>query len=606
MNLFLAPLDDHRHWYRYHHLFADVLRERLRRGMAHEALVALHRRASAWFDAQGLSTEALQHALAAEDWEHAAGLIEQHSRPIALRGEVATVLAWIDALPAPVVAAHPLVATIHAAVLMFTNQFDAAETRIQEAEHWVEVNRPTDQAQLVLGQVAALRGALVRFAGDLPRSVTFAQQALDLLPETDVIGRAGAMVNAAHAFLVHGHLTPAVERAVLTVARPAQESGNLYAILRSFTLLARLRVLQGRLTAAAACYRQGVQAMPNAEAGLQALVGNADYYAGLGDLLRESNDLDGAERLLRQSVALQEGTLTVEAQTVMATYLALARLQQARGHATEALATVQRFFDLAHARTFFDGLVRRGAAVQAQIWLMQGNLAAADGWAVASGLHADDTSSYLQEAEYLTLARVHIARRRNDPAHTLAAVLGLLDRLLAAAEEGGRTHSVIEILTLRALAWQAQGETQLALTNLERALALAAPEGYVRMFLDEAAPMAALLVAIARRELPIAAYAATLLAAFPGSALHLPSADPLISEQQEAKRQPLGLLAESLSAREIEILRLIEIGHSNQAIAETLIIAVSTVKKHVNNIFGKLAVESRTQAVMRARELNLL
>ena len=167
-------------------------------------------------------------------------------------------------------------------------------------------------------------------------------------------------------------------------------------------------------------------------------------------------------------------------------------------------------------------------------------------------------------------------------------------------------HSVIEILILRALAWQAQGETQAALTNLERALALAAPEGYVRLFLDEAAPMAALLVAIARRELPIATFAVTLLAAFPGSALHLPSADPLISAPLAAKRQPLGLLAESLSARELEILRLIEIGHSNQAIAETLIIAVSTVKKHVNNIFGKLAVESRTQAVMRARALNLL
>lgn len=606
MNLFLAPLDDECHWYRYHHLFADVLRERVRRGMAHEGLTALHRRASAWFEAQGLYTEALQHALAAQDWEHAGDLIEQHSRPIALRGEAATVLAWIEALPAPVVAARPLVATIHAAVLMFTNQFRAAETRIREAEHWVELNRPTDQAQLVLGQVAALRAALVRFAGDLPRSVAFAQQSLDLLPATDVIGRAGSLVNAAHAFLVHGELTLAVERAVLAVARPAQESGNLYAILRSFTLLARLRVLQGRLTAAAACYRQGVQAMPNAEAGLHALVGNADYYAGLGDLFREWNDLDGAERLLRQSVALQEGTLSVEAHTVTVTYLALARLQQSRGHPTAALATLQRFLELAREQTYFDRLVRRGAAVQAHVWLMQGEVVAATAWAEASGLHADDPSSYPQEAEYLTLARVHIARRRHDPGYDLMATLGLLDRLLAAAEAGTRTHSVIEILTVQALACQAQGETQAALTKLERALALAAPEGYVRMFVDEAAPMAALLALVTHRRSPVAAYAATLLAAFSDSSPALSRADLAAPDLQAARRQTQHLLVEPLSVREMEILRLIATGHSNQAIADTLIVAVSTVKKHVNNIFSKLDVESRTQALMRARALNLL
>jgi LuxR family maltose regulon positive regulatory protein len=331
INLFVIPLDDERRWYRYHHLFAEVLHERLQSGAAAERVVKLHQRASAWFAHHDLVPEAIPHALAAQDWEYVADLVEHHGRPLILGGQVTTVLSWIDALPASLMTARPRLATIHAALLMYTNQFDAAETCLQNAEDWVQADTPAEEAQLVLGQVATVRGGLLRFAGDMARSVAFAHQALDLLPEAEVIGRAGAMVNAAHAFLVHGQVTAAVEQAVRAIARPAQASGNLFATLRSFTLLARLYVLQGRLTQATACYQQAVQIVPDQEVGLPALVGSADYYAGLGDLLRERNELDRAESLLQQCVAQLRGTYAVEAEIVTVAYLALARLQHARG-----------------------------------------------------------------------------------------------------------------------------------------------------------------------------------------------------------------------------------------------------------------------------------
>jgi LuxR family transcriptional regulator, maltose regulon positive regulatory protein len=327
----------------------------------------------------------------------------------------------------------------------------------------------------------------------------------------------------------------------------------------------------------------------------------------MGNLLCEWNDLEAAESHLTQGMRMVRGTLTLTAESIMRGYLGLARLQQARGEHNDAGATLETFADLGRQRNFAAPLIARGAAAQVDLWLAQGQLAAALRWADASELDANDAElPFLREEEYLTFARVQIALKRDGTAQqAFADIARLLDRLLAAAEIHGRMGSVIEILIIHALALEAQDNSVGALAMLERALTLAAPEGYVRIFVDEGAPMAALLTQIARGATPVGVYAASLLAAFPE---RLEARDLRLAEAVPASRlkPQASMLVEPLSARELEILRLIADGHSNQAIADTLIIAVSTVKRHINNIYGKLDVQSRTQALGRARELQLL
>jgi LuxR family maltose regulon positive regulatory protein len=511
-NLFLIALDDERRWYRYHHLFAEVVRQRLRQTQP-DRLPDLHRRAGTWFEQQGLVADAVQHALAAEDWERAARWIEQSGLVAVVRGQVHTVLGWLNRLPEALVHTRPLLCIVHATALMYSNQLQAAEARVQDAERCVQVDTPADQARLIRGWAAVTRASSARFSGDLAQCVILAQQALDLLAETDIL-HPSAMVNASHAYLVSGDVTRGSEHRAAAVIAPLRAAGNLFTLLRSITNLARLQTLQGRLRQAAATYAEALQVALGPE-GLRALVGGPAYYCGLGELLWERNDLSAAERHLQQGLDLVTGALIVDAETVALGYVALARLQQARGEHTEALATLDEFAQIAARRGFAGHLVARGAAVQAQVWLAQGDLPAAARWAEASGLSAEDDLDFPREVEYLTLARVRIAQARSDRAgmeRPLHDALHLLDRLLQAAETGARMGSVIEILILRALALQTQGDLAGALAALERALTLAEPEGYVRLFADEGAPMIDLLRrAQARGSAP--AYVALLLAA---------------------------------------------------------------------------------------------
>jgi LuxR family maltose regulon positive regulatory protein len=639
-NLFLAPLDDQRQWYRYHHLFAEVLRARLHSGATAAEAASLHGRASVWFEQQGLEVESIAHALAAGDWERAARLIEQHAWPVAFRGQIHTVLGWFNALPAALILARPTLGVLHALMLMHTDQLDAAEARLREAEGGLPPDTPEEQARLVQGLILTTRANISFYRGDLPRCVVLGRQALELLPETASLPLVASMAFAAHSFLVTGDVTPATERQVAAVAPAARAAGNRFVVLRGLTMLAQLQTLQGRLHAAAATYREAAQLAPD-PGGLKSLVGSPSYYFGLGDLCRERNDLAVAEQLLVDGMDQAIGVLTANATYFGLGFIALARLQHAAGDGAGARATLEQFAEVGRQRDFDPLVLARGRAVQAQLALAQGNLDAAVRWADASGLHAGDVDPpFPREAEYLCFARIQIAlQRHGEGRQALHDAIRLLDRLLATAEASGRMGSAIEILTVRALALDAQGELAEALAALERALGLAGPEGYVRVFLDEGAPMAALLHE-ARAHGIVPAYVAQLLAAFPRTestglrteerGLRAESTGlrteerGLRSEERGAKNEERGLRAESpgslysvlspqssalvepLTERELEILRLIAAGRSNQAIADTLVIAVSTVKKHINNLYGKLDARSRTQALVRGRELNLL
>ncbi|HEX6555617.1 MAG TPA: LuxR C-terminal-related transcriptional regulator [Ktedonobacteraceae bacterium] len=593
-NLFVAALDDERGWYRYHPLFAEVLSSRLQQ-VAPGLVPELHRRASSWYEQHEMLVEAVQHALAAPDLERAARLIEQHGMSFALQGGVQTVLGWLDALPDAMVRTHARLCLYSALMLMFTNQLDAAEIRLHDAEKCVQADMSPDFARSILGWVAAVRANLALFSGDLARCIALAQQTLALVPETEVLLRSAAATGPAHAFLVNGDVTAEVERLVAATAAPLRATGDLFALLTSMTLLARLQVLQGRLRQAATTYEQVVHVVPGREL-LQVLVGSAGYYFGRGDLLREWNDLDEASRFLAQGMELVRGTLTVDATVVTQGYTALARLEMARRDYGRALATLDAFTQLARQRHFVPHLVAHGLAVRAQVELAQDHLAAVIRWADASGLSTEDDLSYLHEREYLTLARVRITQGRKDSAgNFLQDALGLLARLLEDAEAKARMGSVLEILLLRALAFDAQGQRTQALAALERALLLAEPEGYIRLFVDEGGPMLALLrQAHARGIAP--GYVATLLSAFgelgaTASLLRTSCADSLV---------------EPLSERELAVLRLLVAGLSNAAMAQELVITVGTVKRHVNSIYTKLGVTSRTQAVARVHALQLL
>jgi ATP/maltotriose-dependent transcriptional regulator MalT len=594
-NLFVVPLDDKRHWYRYHHLFAEVLKSRLQQ--THPRLLSeLHRRASSWYEQHDMVIEAVQHALAAPDAEMAARLIEQHALSVAGRGQTQTVLGWLNALPDALVRACPSLCIAHAVLLMlFSQQGEAAEARLQEAERLIQADDPDDQAHKIRGWAAVIRGNMVRYTGDIARTVALAQQALDLLPETEVIGRATALVYTAHTYHVSGDVTAESERLVEATMAPARASGNLFTILRSLTLLARLYVLQGRLREAATLYEDAVREIGGPEV-LQVLSSGPACPFGLGDVLREWNDLDEAERHLAHGMHLLEGSTLMDADFITFGYTALARLQQARGQESRARATLDAFVHLARARHFVPHLLARGVAVLVQIELAQGNLASAIRWVEASDLTTDDAPLYPREQEYLTLARVRIAQGRSDSQSTfLHEVLRLLEMLLHEAETKGRMGSVLEILILLALALDAHGKRNEALTTLERALRLGEPEGYVRLFVDEGAPMRVLLRHARGRGIT-PDYVATLLAAFLGQR----ASDP----QREAAYP--SALVEPLTARECEVLRLLDAGASNRDIAHGLVLSLGTVKKHVSNICGKLGVRSRTQAAARSRALHLL
>lgn len=594
-NLFVIALDEVRGWYRYHHLFAETLRSYLQQ--REPAMVAeLHRRASDWYEQHAMPFEAVQHALAIPDEERAIRLIEPLVIPFAFCGQRTTVLRWLDALSETAVCAHPLLCAYYASLLLLTNQFEAAEARLREAERGLGEEMPVEQTRLIQGYMFTNRSTMAFFSGDLERAIPFAQRALDLLPETEDRARGGVLANIAHAYLVSGDTTLVSEQEVTKTVAMIRTMQNPFATVSGIALLARLQVLQGRLRQAQITYAQVTQVVSSPEV-LQTLFTGPYYYFGLGDLLHEWNDLEAAERHLAQGMRLVNEELPLEAWVAILGYTSLAGLQQARGNIADARATLDALLQLAQVRHFAAPLLAQAAARRAGLELAQGNLAAATQWAETCELALNDADlPYLREYEYLTLARVYIAQAgQGQAAHSLQAVLNLLERLFREAEAKTRLSSVLEILVVRLLALEVLGDKTMALETLKLALQLAEPEGYIRLFISEREPMQQLLLRAQACGI-IPDYVSVLLDALKGQqTLHLSpssdSSDPLI---------------EPLTEREREVLNLLFEGASNREIAQRLVLSVNTVKRHVYNLCNKLGVRSRTQVISRARLLKLV
>ncbi|MCB0012079.1 MAG: NACHT domain-containing protein [Anaerolineales bacterium] len=608
-NLFVISLDDKRHWYRYHHLFADVLQAHLRREQP-DTVPGLHRRASIWYEQNKAQPDAVRHALLAQDFARAADLIELTWPPIFNGIRPALWLNWINALPDEIIQIRPVLSAGLAWILLDIGEPEAAEARLRAVEKWLNhaptaatpapltgsgaaESRPMVVAnqrafQSLPAMTASARAYWALSLGDIPAAVQHARRALELFPEDDHYQRGIAAQFLGLAYWTGGVLEPAFQAMVDSVAQ-VRLAGNSYFQIVGLVFQAYIRMAQGRLQEAAVLYEQLLQLVAAEQEPV--LRGAADLYIGLGELYNEWGDLETAVDYLLLGKKLNEQAVLPGSMSRW--HIAMARIKMSEGDLVAA-QDLLRQVDKLYKRDPFP-TVHLAAALQAQIWAAQGQLAPALDWVRQYELTVDGELSYLREFEQLTLARILIAQYRLErQGDTIARAIHLLDRLWQAAEAGGWGRSQLQILILQALAQQERGEMAKALALIQQALRLAEPEGYMRVFIEEGQPMRELLAAcLTQGAAP--AYVTRLMQAI----------DPAPNEAA-APPDPNQLLIEPLSDRELEVLALIGNGLTNQAIADELVIALSTVKKHVNNIFGKLNVSSRTQAVSRAQELGIL
>ncbi|MBA2697058.1 MAG: helix-turn-helix transcriptional regulator, partial [Actinobacteria bacterium] len=602
-NHFLVPLDNSRRWYRYHQLFADVLHARLLDEQP-DQVPDLHRRASAWYEQHGECTVAIGHALAGEDFERAADLVELAIPAMQRSRQEATIRGWIEVLPDELVRVRPVLGIGVVGALMSSGEFEGIEGRLRDAEWWLDTTSDAGQgphgppAEMVVvdheelprlpGMIEVYRAALALARGDLPGTVTHARRALDLLAEDDHLGRGAAAALLGLAAWTTGDLE-AAHRSYADCMASMQRAGHLSDVLGCAITLADIRIVQGRMGEAMRTYEQALRLAP-AQGGSvlrgTVLRGTGDMHVGMSAIHRERGDLDAARQHLLWSE--EHGEHTGLPQNRYRWRVAMARVREAEGDLPGALDLL----DEAERRYVgdFSPNVRPVAASTARVWVAQGRLAEALGWARQQGLSVEDDLSYLHEFEHVTLARVLLVR--HPVARALDEATELLERLLRAAEDGGRTGSVIEILVLQALAQQLRGDVPAALVPLERALELAEPEGYVRRFVDEGSPMAVLLVSAAERGIA-PSYVQRLLAAFA-------KPEPEISPTADQG------LVEPLSGRELDVLRLLGSDLGGPEIARELIVALNTVRTHTKSIYAKLGVNNRRAAVRRAEELGLL
>ncbi len=594
-NLFIVPLDNQRRWYRYHHLFAEVLRARLLDEQPNQAPV-LHRRASEWYEQNGLPADAIRHALAAEDFERAAGLIEQAYPAMDTSFQFAAWLGWVRKLPEEVVRARPVLSVDYAWALTDNGEFEASESRLRDAEQRLDTGgQPespaggvvvVDEAQFrtLPARIALARAYHAQAQGDFAGTVKYAELALELSPEEDHFNRGGAVASLSMAYWARGELE-AARRAMADWVNSCQKAGNIIFVIASSAYLAEIIVARGQLREAERIYQQSLQLAAAQDPPI--LHVTAHLYLGLGLLYHEQGDRESAAQHLLTSRELGEQTALVD--WPCRWRLAEAQLKESGGDLEAALDLLEEAKRLYVRNPVPD--LRPIEALKARVWVRQGRLADALSWVRERDLSAEDDLSYLREFEHITLARVLIARYQNDRVETsIREAMGLLERLRHAAEESGRTGSVIEILVLQALAQEAQGKIPLALASLERALTLAGPEGYIRIFVDEGLPMATLLREAAKRG-TAPNYVRQLQAASGKAESRTPVAQPLI---------------EPLTGRELDVLRLFRTELNGPEIAGELVVSLSTLRTHTRNIFNKLGVNNRRAAVRRAEELDLL
>ena len=598
--LFLVPLDEVRGWWRYHHLFADLLRARLEReqpGRVQE----LHRAAAAWSDEHDLGDDAVRHALAAGDAAWAAQLVERHVDALLRRSEGVTLRRWLSTLPVEVLRARPRLCLAQGFNAVVSGQVEAIEPLLDDAERALAATGsqppepPVGPAGGVLANVPAgiafLRAELARLRGDAARAVDWARQARAQLGDSDFYLRTLIRANLAVADWLRGRLGQA-ERSLAEALAERRAAGEGYLATRVCHDLGQVQRAQGNLDAALATYRQALDIAGEVSSQPPHL-GMA--HVGLAEVLYERDELAAALDHATRGVTLcRQLAFTPPLATGLAI---LARIRQAQGDAAAALEAMGEAGQVELSPQVI-ALLNPVPSQRARLLLAQGDVRAAAQWAKVAGLGPDDEPDYPGERGYLLLARVLLAQDRPGPALTL------LQRLLATAASQGRTGSIIEIQALRALALAARRDHVGALGALAEALTPACRQGYVRVFADEGAPMHALLARLSAAQRDQRAPARGVHAGYLAALLRACGQADAVPPQRRAAAAVPGLV-EQLTNRELEILALLAAGTPNPRIAEELVVTLDTVKKHVTHVLGKLGAANRTEAAARARQLGL-
>ncbi|HET7012538.1 MAG TPA: LuxR C-terminal-related transcriptional regulator [Streptosporangiaceae bacterium] len=600
--LFLVPLDEVRGWWRYHHLFADLLRARLQAEQS-SRLPQLHRNAAAWFSEHGLADDAIRHAAAGGELGWAARLIEQHFDEVFyLRGEAATIQRWMAALPAELVQARPRLLLAQAQMAAAGGQAETVERAADAAERAFagaadepfEPTVGTDTSLLanIPAHIALDRSYAAQLRGDADGTAAFASQALTELGDDEWMVRSIAQGLLAVAEWLRGRLTEA-EHAFGSSIGGWRAAGQSTVTAWGGYQLSQVLLAQGRLDEAVRTCQQALET--GAVPGTPSPAAAGPAYACLGEVAYQRNDLDAALRYVTDGIALSRQF--VYTAPMAAGLVTLAWIRHVSGDPGGALETIEEAVRAAPGPA---SVLNPVPAQRARLLLAQGDLAAAARWTQDSGLAADDEPDYAREPGHLVLARVLLAQGRPGPA------LALLHRLHSAAVAQDRTGSLIEVGALRALALAATGEEAAAVAALAAALALACPQGYVRVFTDEGPPMAALLSRlIAARRVGKAA-AEVPLGCLADLQRSFADAGPTAPDSRPGTVAEVPGLVEQLTRREQEVLRMLAAGRSNQAIATELVVTLDTVKKHVSHVMDKLGAANRTEAVARAREVGLI
>ncbi len=605
-NLFIVPLDGERRWYRYHRLFADLLRRRLHQSQP-EVLPVLHGRASEWYEQNGFVDQAIEHALQAEDHACPARLLVEQAEAIWLRGEHAKLQRWLAKLPDTVVFSKPQLCVFSAWYLFASGQQEAAEQRLQACEQRFEssandatgtsppnrYDEMSDADMMKLrGMATVIRAFMATYLGDVEAMALHGRQALEYLPEQELVWRSNAALALGDSQGFRGDVDAAYQSRLQAAEAAAQAGDTIFSIMAYMKVAVALRE-QGRLRQTIAVCQREIRRADSSGLPRGSVVGA--LLAIWAEALAELGDLEEAIDLANQGVTLTERGIDLAMRGW--SYLCSSRIFFSAGDMVGAERIFHGVEATARDTNLPGWIITQVAAWQARVWLAQGRLDAASEWAVQRGLDTGEASETPHELDfatlldYVVLVRILITEGKLDHANRL------LPRLLEAAEAGGRTSKSIEILMLQALAFQAGGNTTQAMEVLERALTLSEPLGFAGVFVDEGPPMARLLYEATTRGIA-PDYVRRLLAVFP------------VAEPEQLERTsshiPETELIEPLSERELEVLELIAEGLTNREIASRLFLSLNTVKAHTRNVYGKLGVHSRTHAVAKAKALGIL
>jgi len=594
-NLFIVPLDDQRRWYRYHHLFADLLRKRINH-LDPDKRADLNLRASTWYEEHAMTDDAIQHALDGKDINRAARLVEDHSKDWIGLSQFEKLTHWLSALPDEIKQTRPYLGMVIGWSNALFNRFDIAEPAFQRAEESYqsaiskpellsEFNLVTPKKQaLFLGQIATGRASIARAAGDLPRSIELLNKSLDLIPESEKNERSVAFLFLGYAYWMTGKIPDALDM-FEQAKRNGLEGENLLTVQSAIDASGKLLFENGDLHQGMRLHQQAISLAKSYAEKIGFESSNVGLaHNGMAKIYYEWNELDQALDHANCGVQVFEPWGVTE--NLLDSYSILWRIKFSLGENQNSLLIAEKAATLVNQPGVADWLRSRTITDQAILWTFLGkenseHLLSASRWVKNTQLSYDDEITYFQEIDYTNLARFFLYQNRTREA------LIILRKLVKNLETSNRTGRLIEVFILQSLALEADKNTNEAVESLVSALTLAEQENLIRTFINEGEDLLKVLVVTVKdRSEPL--FAKKVIKAF-----------------KTVIQQPSGLI-ENLSERELEVLKLISQGFTAPEIAENLFLSLNTIKTHIKNIYSKLGVNKRSSALISARELNLI